>query len=160
MKKFRFTLQSVLELRERQEGAAQVAHTAATVALAYAHAGETAAREALESHWQLTRATSERGMLARELEAMRNFTTTLQEHLATKQREARSALRLREEAAQKLRSAMQQKQMLENLGERQRNAYLFQLALNEQKMLDEQGQGRSMHGNLSGNSSARHGRAS
>ena len=146
MKRFKFRLQSIFELRQEQEEAARRTYAEALAASDRASSNLQAARAAQASHWHFTKETSLAGTTVAELQALRRYSALLEERKRRAERDLQLATRTLEQAEQRLKKASQQRQIIEKLCERQRRAFDFEQMRVEQKHMDEFAAGAAMRG--------------
>lgn len=137
MKKFRFRLQPILDLREEQEEAAQRGYATALAASDRAAGALRMAVTELESHWRAMKDSALGGARIAEFQALRRYSTVLEERIRRRERELQAATKALQQAEDRLRKASQQRQTMEKLHERQRVAFDFERVRLEQKQMDE-----------------------
>jgi len=137
MKAFRFTLQSILALRERAEQEAQ--QHCATAQSAHDKALDMVRRAEgqLQTSWNLVNATCMRGAPAAEIMRLNAWSAAAQEEVRRSQAHAESTRTSLEKSRSQLKRATQKRQVLDNLKTKRRAAYQQEFLRAEQKQLDE-----------------------
>jgi flagellar export protein FliJ len=137
MKAFRFSLQSLLTLREEREQAAQQHYARMLRALA----GVDAALATVEQHLAALageqHARLQVGLPANELERLGHYRLALEERQLRLQQERTHAQSAAELARTALLQATQARQALENYRQKLHRAYAYSVARAEQQRLDD-----------------------
>src|SRR5438105_835502 len=136
MKRFRFSLEAVLTVRQRAEretltryGEALLARQRALDFLAIVH-------RKLDATWTHLRQELAAGCSAGRLDRLRLFCRSLEEELNRREEALRDAERAVNRALQEVLIARRQREMIDRFREQQRNFYDRQLTREEQKFLD------------------------
>ena len=137
MKAFRFTLQSILALRERAEQEAQQHCAAAQSAHDKALDMVRQAEGQLQSSWNLVNSTSMRGAPAAELLRLNAWSAAAQQELRRTEAQAESTGASLEKSRSQLKQAIQKRQVLDNLKAKRRADHQQEFLRAEQKQLDE-----------------------
>ncbi len=137
MQSFRFTLQAVRTLRLRQEQAA-LAH--------YLRAVQTHERDRdelrriqceLEAAWVRLRQGLPAGLSARQLSQLHAYSWTVEERRRAGEAAGQLSLQLMSQAAQSLRLARQQREVVDKYYDKQKRSHDRRLQLAEQKLMDD-----------------------
>jgi flagellar FliJ protein len=146
MKAFRFTLQSILALRERAEQQAQQHCAAAQSTHDKALDMVLQAEGQLQTSWNLVNATCMRGAPAAEIMRLNAWSAAAQEELRRTQAHAETTRTSLEKSRSQLKQATQKRQVLDNLKAKRRAVHQQEFLRAEQKQLDEvAGRRRSQH---------------
>ena len=142
MKRFRFSLQSLLTLRQRREQMA-LEHYGRSVSLRQ-QAVETlrVARTQWETVCRVRTTLLSKGAVAGELARAQAFCRATEESVAQCEQDVLRAQRGVEVSWQKLLEARRAREVVDKYGQRQRESYDRALQHEEQKMLDEMAQRR------------------
>ncbi len=137
MKAFRFTLQSILGLRERAEQEAQQRCAVAQAAHDKALDLVRHAEGQLQTSWNLVTSTCTRGAPAADIMRLNAWSAAAQEELRRTQAHAESTRAGLEQTRAQLCQATQKRQVLDNLKSKRRLSHQHEFLRAEQKQLDE-----------------------
>lgn len=137
MKSFRFSLESVLQLRKEQEDAAERALSGARQTLAAAEKLCDTARGALRDCWTHSRDIMQGGAPVIQFEQARRYAASLQERMKALEVKRKQAAEAVDKALARLRTARQKREMLGKLRERRLQAYRASENAWEQREADE-----------------------
>ncbi len=137
MKAFRFSLQSVLALRERAEQNAQQRCAADLAAHEQSLQSVRQAENDLQSSWEMLKSTCTRGAPAADIARLNAWSAVAQDEARKRHAQAEVARVSLERSRLHLRHATQERQALDNLKQRRRTAHQQEFLRQEQKQLDE-----------------------
>ena len=142
MKKFRFTLQALWTVRERQEQIAREHYTQAVRARQLAVDTLASVQRECESTWQLHRNRIATGAPAAHLQQVQEYITALNELKTRHERALREAVRIAEVKWNQLKLASQAREAVDKLQLRQRKRHDEAMERDEQKHVDDLAQRR------------------
>lgn len=137
MKRFRFTLQAVLALRQREERQALEEYGRAVQAERQALEELAAVEKEITANWSFIAAQSKNGTSAQWLAQGQAYTMVLDEKKKKQDAAVASARKASATAHQRLLKARQRREALDKLHTRQRERYDFEERRAEQKWLDD-----------------------
>jgi flagellar FliJ protein len=137
MKRFRFSLQAVLTVRQRQEQVAleRLAEAIAARQLAIDRLNEV--QQACKNAWALSRERTAAGAPAAHLAQLHDYCHDLEQLQKDCEQAVQAAQRVVDQKWEKLVAARQAREAVDKLLERQRERYDRELQREEQKMLDD-----------------------
>jgi flagellar FliJ protein len=144
MRRFQFTLEPLHTLRTRAEQSAQESYGRAVTARQQAIERLRAARTRCEAVWSAREALLEGRASVGELDQAHSYCRSVEETVAACESAVLQSQRVVEEAWQKLLEARQSREVVDKVKQRQRDRYDRDVAVDEQKTLDELAQQRAM----------------
>lgn len=151
MKAFKFTLQPLRVLRERQEQTALHAYAVTVQAVTQAGATQLAARQVLEEGWTERRKLEGSGVSAFELVQSQEYCTAMEQRMNVCTQRLRAAEQASQQAFTRLMAARKATAMVDRFLEKQKQEHRLRRRKHEQKELDElsrRRQGISLSGPL------------
>lgn len=137
VKRFRFSLQRLLDLRQQEVAAARRELAAALGAVTAAENGLRAVENLLRRRLKETLQAEQRGVPAREFALQRRGLVRIQESREQARAGLEAARQLAEERRQQLMAALTRQRVLEKLRERRLEQWRTEVARAEQIELDE-----------------------
>ena len=137
MKPFRFTLQAVRALRQRQEQVVLKEYAGAVLAHQRALEAVQTVRRQLESAWALTEEKTRAGLTAAQLTQLQAHALVVAERLRQGEAALAATLLAVNRWLQKLAAARRQREVVDKLFEKQKLRHQRRLLAAEQKLLDE-----------------------
>jgi len=137
MKKFRFSLQAVLTVRQRQEQAALEQFSRAVAARQQAIGRLSEAKQACHEAWALSRARTAAGAAAIHLAQLHDYCLSMEDFQKQCELAVAAAQEVADQKWQKLVLARQAREAVDKFLERQRERYGRELQREEQKMFDD-----------------------
>ena len=144
MKPFRFTLQAVRTLRQRQEQAALKDYAAAALAHQRALEAVVAVQRELEAAWTQVETKTRGGITAVQLTQLQAHARAVAERLRLAEEALAATLLAVNRALQKLAAARRQREVVDKLFEKRKHNHQRQLLAAEQKLSDELAQSGGM----------------
>jgi flagellar protein FliJ len=139
MKRFRFTLQALQTVRQRQEQVALEQYSVAMQARLQAEAAFLAARSERDFAWEQHRKRLELGATAAQLAQLQAYCQAAELRCQESEVRLRAAEDEVHQKWQQFAEARKQREVVDKVEERQRRRYQRECAREEQKMLDELG---------------------
>lgn len=139
MKRFHFSLQSVLSLREQLEQEAERRYAAALAAHEAVLEQIRQLQREFEATWEQQRANYHAGVPVWRAEQLHAYAVLLEERKRQLEAERQKATQAMEKARQQMVQATQQREILDKYRERRRKAYDYAAAQAEQKEMDAWG---------------------
>ncbi|MCL5096280.1 MAG: flagellar export protein FliJ [Candidatus Omnitrophica bacterium] len=137
MKRFQFTLQTLLAWREQKEQTAQRRYAQALGDSERVRVKMRSMEADLERCWEAVREQIMAGISAGSLARLRSYTARVEERRKQLQREYQTACRIAEQARCDMVCAMQNRKALEHYRARRRLAFDLAAARGEQRFLDD-----------------------
>lgn len=137
MKKFRFSLQAVLTVRQRQEQTALESFSRAVAARQQAVERLNESQRACREAWELSRVRTAAGAPAIHLAQLHDYCQNMEEFQKECVRAVAAAQVVVDQKWEKLVAARQAREAVDKFLERQRERYDRELQREEQKMFDD-----------------------
>ena len=146
MRRFRFSLQSVLTLRQRREQAALEHYGRAVSARQQAVEALRVARAEWEAICRVRTTLLASGAAAGDLAQAQEYCRAMEETVARCEQDVLRTQRVVEQTWQKLLETRRAREVVDKYGQRQRESYDRAVQHEEQKAIDEMGQRRLENG--------------